>query len=276
MKQPTLTLRTTATWLFILIAPISHATDRLRLATTTSTENTGLISILNAPFKKRHDIAIDVIAVGTGKALRLAQNGDVDLIITHAPAAEIKFIQQGYGINRQPLMYNDFIIIGSPQDPSQIAQTKSLKQALHKLSTSGNPFISRGDQSGTHQKEIALWESAGIQPQGKWYLSTGQNMGAVLHIANDKLAYTLSDRGTYLSQRHQINLKIVFSGGTELHNPYHVIIVNPAKHPHIKFTLAKKYTTYITSTEGQKIIQNFTKYGQKLFIPNALPPHAQP
>lgn len=269
-----------AAWLLLslnLFPSIAYSeTQRLRLATTTSTDNSGLLSVLNRPFEKRHKLAIDVIAVGTGKALRLAQNGDVDVIIVHAPAAEIRFTKKGYGINRQPLMYNDFIILGPPQDPVGINQSKTLKQALQKLSTSGSHFISRGDQSGTHQKEIALWKSVDIQPTGEWYLSTGQAMGAVLHIANDKLAYTLSDRATYISHQHQIGLQVLFSGIPELHNPYHVIIVNPAKHPHIKLTLAQQYVAYICGAEGQKIIKNFTKHGQKLFTPNALSSNERP
>ena len=228
-----------------------------------------MLSALNAPFTNRHNIAIDVIAVGTGKALRLAQNGDVDLIIVHAPAAEKAFIKQGFGIDRQPLMYNDFVILGPAQDPADIARSKTLKQALQRISTSGSQFISRGDQSGTHQKEIALWQTAGISPKGSWYLSTGQDMGAVLNIANDKLAYTLSDRGTYIARN--TNLKILYAGDPQLHNPYHVILVNPAIHKHTKHQLAQQYSAYICSTEGQNIIKNHTRNGQQLFIPNADP-----
>lgn len=256
--------------LFILSAttPI-HAQERLRLATTTSTDNSGLLSELNTPFEKRHTVHIDVIAVGTGKALRLAKNGDVDVVIVHAPAAEIDFINQGFGIERLPLMHNDFIILGPNHDPAELATANNLNQALHKLADSKHHFISRGDDSGTHKKEIALWEHTGITPHSDWIISTGQGMGAVLQITNDKLAYTLSDRGTYLAQRNKLEIIPLFEGDEQLFNPYHVIIVNPQRHPHVKIALAKKYIDFIRGTEGQAIISKFKKNGQLLFKPYA-------
>lgn len=251
----------------ISISPIS-AEQRLRLATTTSIDNSGLPGTLHPPFEKKYGVHIDVIAAGTGKALRLGRNGDVDVVIVHAPAAEISFVEQGFGIERLSLMHNDFIILGPPGDAAQLLQTTTLQQALRQLSNFGSQFVSRGDNSGTHQKEMMLWQSAGIQPQGTWYISAGQGMAAVLQIANDKLAYTLSDRGTYLTQKHRLSLMPVFTGADELFNPYHVIIINPSRHPHINIDLARAYVNFIRGHDGQKIIKEFKIGGEALFKPN--------
>ncbi len=256
--------------LFLLVclsSQLSDAKERLRLATTTSTDNSGLLSVLHPPFEKEHDVNVDVIAVGTGKALRLGKNGDVDVVMVHAPAAEINFVEKGYGIKRLPVMYNDFVILGPQNDLAKLAQALSLKDALNRIIDSGQHFISRGDDSGTHKKEISLWRSAVKHPQGGWYMSAGQGMGAVIQIANDKQAYTLSDRGTYLALKDKIGLVPVFEGDPELFNPYHVIIVNPAKHPHIKVELAQKYVDFLGGEVGQNIIREFKKAGELLFKP---------
>jgi len=242
----------------------------LRLATTTSTENSGLLDLLNPPFERQYNTEVHVIAVGTGKALRLAAAGDVDLVFVHAPEAEKKLVERGFGIERKPVMHNDFILLGPPGDPAGLKNADSLQDALAKLP--GNPagFISRGDDSGTHKKESILWQSAGIDPSGDWYRSVGQGMGQVLQIAHEKQAYTLSDRGTYLAYRDKINLEVVFEEDPLLDNPYHIILVNPEKHPHTKIDLARKYQTFVTGEEGQEIIREFRINGKQLFHPDVI------
>jgi tungstate transport system substrate-binding protein len=245
-----------------------NAQERLRLATTTSTDNSGLLAVLHPPFENQFDVNVDVIAVGTGKALRLGENGDVDVVMVHAPAAEIDFVEKGHGVERLPVMHNDFVILGPQDDPASIGEATTLKEALNKLSASGSYFVSRGDDSGTHKKELALWRTAGKNPGDGWYMAAGQGMGAVIQIANDKQAYTLSDRGTYLALKDKIGLVPVFEGDSELFNPYHVIIVNPEKHPHVKTELAQEYVNFIRSKAGQKIIREYKKGGELLFKPD--------
>ena len=256
-------------WITQTINPV-FAEEYLRLATTTSTENTGLLAVLHPPFEHKTGIQVHVIAVGTGKALRLAQDGDVDLVLVHAPDAEIEFIEAGFGVERQPVMHNDFILLGPPDDPAQLRQATSLADAMSRIQQSGHDFISRGDDSGTHKKELELWQLAAIRPEGQWYLSVGQGMEQVLQIANEKLAYTLSDRGTWLAFKNKIEIGIVFENAPELENPYHVILVNPKRHPHTKIDLAREYAKYITGEEGQKFIREFNKNGQPLFYPDAI------
>ena len=255
----------------ICFAPsLLNAQERLRLATTTSTDNSGLLAELHPPFEKKYDVKVDVIAVGTGKALRLGENGDVDVVMVHAPAAEISFIDNEYGVERLPVMHNDFVILGPQDDPAGLGRAKTLKEALQRLYDSGSYFVSRGDDSGTHKKEMSLWRDAGLDFAGNWYMAAGQGMGAVIQIANDKQAYTLSDRGTYLAHKDKIALVPVFEGDPELFNPYHVIIVNPEKHPYVKAELAQKYIDFICGEMGQKIIREFKKSGEILFIPDVI------
>lgn len=257
---------------FLLIIPgATFATERLRLATTTSTENSGLIAVLNPAFEATHQAKVDVIAVGTGKAIQLARNGDVDLIIVHAPAAELAFVDGGWGIERKPVMHNDFVLIGPSHDPAGLKRTSNLTDAMQALAAAGTPFVSRGDDSGTHKKELALWQASGIEPGGAWYLSAGQGMGAVLTIADNKLAYTLSDRGTYLAFRDHIELEIVFAGTSELSNPYHVILVNPDRHPHSNVVQARGYAEFVRSEAGQRIINGFKVAGEQLFYGDVKP-----
>jgi tungstate transport system substrate-binding protein len=246
---------------------VSQAEERLRLATTTSTDNSGLLAVLHPPFEQQTDVKIDVIAVGTGKALKLGENGDVDLVMVHAPSAEKLFINRGFGVKRLPLMHNDFILIGPDSDPAGIRQAISLADAMQRIAHSDAGFISRGDDSGTHKKEQLLWQNSGLEPKGKWYLSVGQGMGAVIQMADNKLAYTLSDRGTYLAYKKNTELRLVYEGATELLNPYHVILVNPERHPHSKFELAEKYVAYLQGKQGQDIIRNFNIDGESLFYP---------
>ncbi len=246
------------------------AEEYLRLATTTSTENTGLLAVLHPPFEQQNDVKVHVISVGTGKALRLGQDGDVDVVLVHAPAAEIEFVNAGHGIERQPVMHNDFILLGPADDPAGVKGAESLANAMQNISKGGHTFISRGDDSGTHQKELELWKAAGVKPGGAWYLAVGQGMGQVLQMANDKQAYTLSDRGTYLAGMDRLDLAIVYEYTAGLDNPYHVIIVNPERHPHVKLDLARKYVSFLVGEQGQTIIREFGVNGQPLFFPDVI------
>jgi tungstate transport system substrate-binding protein len=247
-----------------------NAEEVLRMATTTSTENSGLLAVLNPPFAKKNNVRIDVIAVGSGKALKLGENGDVDVLFVHAPKAEEDFVAAGFGIDRKAVMHNDFVIVGPKSDPEAVKSAGNVEAALKKISQGKTAFISRGDDSGTHKKELELWKKADISPKGGWYVSTGQAMGAVLRMADDKQAYALTDRGTFLSYKDKTQLVILSEGGEALLNPYHVIAVNPKGRAHIKYELAKKYIDYVTGAEGQAIIADFKKDGQQLFTPDAV------
>ena len=240
---------------------------RLRLATTTSTENSGLLYALLLPFEEEFHLKVDVIPVGTGQALKLGENGDVDVVLVHARRAEEEFIKKGFGVNRRDVMYNDFIIIGPASDPAQIRGVKNAKEAFRKITLSRAPFISRADNSGTHKKEMAIWEKAGIKPSGRWYLEAGKGMGEVLTMVNEKRAYTLADRGTYLAYSGKIDLPILSEGDPLLYNPYGIIAVNPARHPHVKYVQAMALIGWVTSPEGQRIIGGYKRFGKILFHP---------
>ncbi len=248
----------------------AHAEERLRLATTTSTQNSGLMDVLNPIFEKQHNVKVDVIAVGTGKALRLGEKGDVDAVLVHAPSAEKKFVAEGYGVERLPIMHNDFVILGSNNDPAGLKQAENGKAALELIAKNQAEFISRGDDSGTHKKELSLWKSAKIEPAGKWYIAAGQGMGAVITMANDKLAYTLADRGTYLAYKDKIDLVIAYAGDPILFNPYHFIMVNPERHSHIKKDLAQAYVNFLQSEQGQNLIREYKVNGEQLFHPDVI------
>jgi len=264
-------------WLFvgmILITTFSSsplfAEERLKLATTTSTDNSGLLDVLLPPFEKLLNIKVDVIAVGTGKALKLGQSGDVDVVMVHAPAAEKKFVVSGFGVNRRGFMYNDFVILGPESDPARIKGVNNAVGAFALIARNKSTFVSRGDESGTHKKEKTIWKKAGISPSGKWYLETGLPMGQVLVISDQKGAYTLSDRGTYIAFRDKISLKILNAGDPLLNNPYSIIAVNPALHPHVNYMKAMALIAWVTSQEGQKIIATYEKGGELLFHPTTL------
>ena len=244
--------------------------QRLRLATTTSTDNSGLLEQLHPVFEKRSGIKVDVIAVGTGKALRLGAQGDVDLLLVHAPAAEQRFIESGNGIDRRAVMHNDFVIVGPPADPAGVKGLKSAAEAVKIIANKQQPFVSRGDDSGTHKKEHELWQSAGLIPSGLWYAAAGQGMGAVLRIADEKRAYTLSDRGTLIAYGDKISLVPLVEGDSALFNPYHLILINPAKHPHVKVDAARRYSDFITSSEGQTLIAQYQLRGEVLFHPDTI------
>ncbi|WP_324877924.1 substrate-binding domain-containing protein [Methylocaldum sp.] len=254
-----------------VLAPAALAEQVLKMATTTSTENTGLLPVLNAPFEKKHKARIDVIAVGSGKAMKLGENGDVDIVFVHDPEAEEKFVAAGFGVDRGAVMHNDFIIVGPEADPAGVKSAKTADEAFKKIGEAKAGFVSRGDESGTHVKEKGLWRKAGVQPEGEWYLSVGQGMGAVLRIADDKAYYTLTDRGTFLASMGRLTVKPLFEGDPALFNPYHVMAVNPKKHKHVNYKLAKKYIDYVTGAEGQKTIGDFKVAGQQLFYPDVIP-----
>ncbi len=243
---------------------------RIRLATTTSTESSGLLDALLPPFTEKCGIEVDVIAVGTGKAIKLAENGDVDLILVHAPAAEIEFVEAGFGIGRRGVMHNEFTILGPSADPAGIRGMKDAPAALARIADSASAFVSRGDDSGTHMKERSLWKDAGVEPSGGWYLEAGQGMGAVLVMAHEKRGYTISDRGTYLALRFKgtIDLDVLVEGDERLMNPYGIIAVNPARHPHVRHGGAMKLIEWVTSLEGQEIIGEFRLGGERLFHPD--------
>ncbi|UCD71770.1 MAG: substrate-binding domain-containing protein [Syntrophobacterales bacterium] len=255
------------------LSPPGSAQERLKVSSTTSTDNTGLFQALNPPFESRFGCRVDVIAVGTGKALKIGEMGDCDVVFVHSRPAENAFMDAGHGVNRRDVMYNDFIIIGPTNDPAGIQGTRDAKKALAAIAKAGAHFISRGDDSGTHKKEKSLWKKSGIVPKGRWYLEAGQGMGAVIHIANEKSAYALADRGTYLAYRKKVSLEILCEGDPDLFNPYGIIAINPAKHPGLNYVLAMAYIGWVTSPDGQKIIREFgkEKFGQALFKPAAIP-----
>jgi tungstate transport system substrate-binding protein len=250
---------------------VSAQETRIRLATTTSTDNSGLLAVVNPPFERLTGYRVDVIAVGTGKALALGENGDADVVLVHARAAEDLFVSQGYGVNRRDVMHNDFVILGPSADPAGIRGSRTAAEAFGTLARSQSSFVSRGDDSGTHKKEQELWAQARVGPSGRWYKEAGQGMGAVLTMSNDLQAYTLADRGTYLSMKNKLDLVVLVEGDPVLFNPYGVMAVNPARHGHVNYMGAMAYIAWLTSVEGQRIIGGYAKDGEVLFEPDAVP-----
>ncbi len=259
--------------LVILGLPVTGAgkapSQILRMATTTSTENSGLLEQLLPAFEHATGIQVQVIAVGTGKALRMGRDGDVDVVLVHSPLAEQAFVQAGYGVNRRDVMYNDFVLVGPPADPAEIRQSSSAVDALQHIARQRAIFVSRGDDSGTHKKELSLWKAGGITPSGEWYREAGQGMGKVLQITGELNGYTLTDRGTWLAFRGITYLEILFQGDPKLYNPYGIIAVNPKRYPDINIAGAKALIDWVTSTEGQKLIGDHTVAGERLFTPSA-------
>jgi len=243
-----------------------RAEDRLRMSTTTSTENSGLLSVLLPPFEKKYGCKVDVVAVGTGKALKLGVAGDVDVVFVHARTLEDKFVANGFGVNRRDVMYNDFVLVGPPDDPAGVGKTQNAPEAFRAISVKGSPFISRGDESGTHQKEKEIWASAGIVPKGAWYVEAGQGMGEVLTMAAQKRGYALADRGTYIAFRKKTDLVVHRQGDSNLWNPYGIIAVNPKKFPHANYDLALKLIDFVTGPEGRSLIAGFKVDGEQLFF----------
>jgi len=248
----------------------SAAARDLRLATTTSTENSGLLRVILPQFEAKHHVAVHVIAVGTGKALKLGENGDADVLLVHAPAAELAFMAAGHGVDRRRVMHNDFILVGPAADPAGVHGTTDVTAAFGRIADKKAKFISRGDNSGTDQMEKSYWPLAGVSPSGQaWYLSAGLGMGEVLTMAAELQAYTLTDRGTFAAYRAKGGLQIEVAGDPRMFNPYSVISVNPAKYPDINYRGATEFSDWITSPEGQQAIAAFRIDGEQLFFPDA-------
>ena len=256
--------------LVLAAALLPAQSGRLRLATTTSTENSGLLAELLPPFQAKTGLKVDVIAVGTGQALRLGEAGDVDVVLVHARQLEDKFVADGYGVNRRDVMHNDFIIIGPASDPAGVRGMKDAAAALKRLADRKAVFVSRGDNSGTHVKEQSLWAAAGIRPSGRWYREAGQGMGPVITMTNDLQCYTMADRGTYLSMKDKVQLPILVEGDPRLFNPYGIIAVNPDRFPHVAYFEAMQLIAWMTSVEGQRIIGDYQVDGEVLFFPDAV------
>lgn len=258
-------------WVALLLLALAGCGggESITLATTTSTQDSGLLDVLVPLFEKQTGIKVKVIAVGTGQALELGRRGDADVVLVHDPAGEEKFVAEGFGVNRRGVMSNDFVLVGPPADPAGVKGTREAGAALRTVAEKRATFVSRGDESGTHQKERALWAAAKVEPKGEWYLRAGAGMGQVLRMANEKRAYTLTDRGTYLAQRGGLELAVVSEGDALLRNPYSVILVNPEKHGHVRQEAATKFADFLLSPEGQKMIGAFglDKHGQPLFFP---------
>ena len=241
----------------------------LKMATTTSTENSGLLTELLPTFEKVSGYSVQVIAVGTGKALKMGEDGDVDVVLVHAPAAEKEFVEKGFGDKRYPVMYNDFIVLGPDADPAGVRDTKTAPESLAKIAEKKAIFISRGDDSGTDKKEKALWKTANIKPEGEWYREAGQGMGKVIQMAGELEGYTLADRGTWLASTDKSPLKIVHEGDKDLFNQYGVIAVSQKRYPDINHTGAQAFIDWIVSPAGQKAVGDFKINGTPLFTPNA-------
>jgi len=248
------------------------AKETLTLASTTSTLDSGLFDALIPPFEKKFDCAVKIVAVGTGQAMRLARDGNADVLLVHDRDAEEKFVAEGFGIARLDVMHNDFVVVGPKNDPAGISGLKAAA-AFKKIAAAGAFFVSRGDDSGTHKKELQLWKASGVQPVGKWYLESGSGMDATLRIANEKIAYCLVDRATWLAHQKEIDtLVIVAQGDAQLFNPYSVIVVAPMKFPWLNVKLANRFVEFIRSAEGQAIIRAFgkDKFGSALFYPDVI------
>ena len=242
------------------------------MATTTSTQDSGLLDVLLPVFEKKTGYFVKTIAVGSGQAMAMGQKGEADVLLVHSPAAEKKFVAEGYGINRRLVMHNDFIVVGPKSDPAKIKGTKSAVEAFKKIAAANAIFMSRGDNSGTHSKEKEIWKTAGIKAEGqKWYQQTGLGMGQTLNVAAEKKSYTLADRGTYLALKKNLGLDILAEGDGILLNIYHVIEVNPAKWPKVNAAGAKAFADFMISKQTQKVIKTFgvDKFGSPLFFPDA-------
>lgn len=241
----------------------------LKLATTTSTYETGLLDHILPPFEKKHNVKVFVISVGTGKAIKLGENGDVDIILVHARRMEDKFVAEGFGVNRREVMYNDFLIIGPRADPAGICSLKDAPEAMKRIFNTKQRFVSRGDDSGTHEIEKHLWAKAKLRPEGEWYLEVGQGMTATLKIADEKNGYVLIDRATYWINRDKVRLVKLVEGDEDLLNPYNIMAVSPYRHRHVKYELAMALIGWLTSPECQKMIAAYRKGGEQLFYPSA-------
>lgn len=271
-------LTTACRWTLVAVLLLSLGCARstvepkpLRLGTTTSTRDSGLLDVLVPMFEKKTGIEVRVIAVGSGQALALARRGDVDVLLTHSPDAEKLFVTEGHGEERLAVMHNDFVLVGPATDPAGIKGMRSSIEAFRRIANSRSPFVSRGDESGTHTKEQELWSEVQVEPDGEWYLRAGTGMAEVLRMANEKRAYTLTDRGTYLKQRGSLSLVMIVEGDVLLRNQYSVIVVSSEKHSQVNHAPARKFADFLLSTDVQRTIGDFgvDQFGQALFFPDA-------
>ena len=264
--------------LLALTGLTAQAQDKfITVASTTSTEQSGLFGFLLPVFEKKTGTQVRVVALGTGQALDLARRGDADVVFVHARAAEEKFLAEGQAVKRYPVMYNDFVLIGPRSDPAKIGGGKDILEALKKIEVAKSPFVSRGDRSGTNMAELKLWKDAGIdidKAKGPWYRDTGQGMGPALNAASSMNAYILADRATWLAFKNRGDLAILVEGDKRLFNQYGVMLVNPAKHPSVKKELGQSFIDWLVSPEGQKVIADYKINGEQLFYPNANDPGA--
>ena len=263
--------------LAITFASAAAAQRFITLASTTSTEQSGLFRHILPIFEKKTGIRVRVVALGTGQALDLARRGDADVVFVHAKAAEEKFVSEGHSVERLPIMYNDFVLVGPKSDPAGIAGSKDIVTALRRIKDARAPFVSRGDRSGTHVAELDLWRAAEIdigKQKASWYRDTGQGMGPALNTASSMNAYILADRATWLAFRNRGDLRVVVEGDKRLFNQYGVMLVNPQKHPHVKRAEGQAFIEWLVSSEGQKAIAEYKIAGEQLFYPNAHQPGA--
>ena len=246
----------------------------ITVASTTSTQNSGLFEWLLPQFTEATGIEVQVVAVGTGQAIRIATNGDADLLLVHHEASERKFVADGRGLERHPIMHNDFVLVGPSADPAGIGGMNDIATALRRIGESEKVFVSRGDDSGTHKKELELWKASGFDPRpasGAWYRETGSGMGATLNTASAMSGYTLSDRASWVSFGNKGDFEILVEGDARLHNPYAAIVVNPERHPHVHVEEAQAFVDWLTSAQGQAAIAAFRVDGQQLFFPDVVP-----
>jgi tungstate transport system substrate-binding protein len=248
---------------------VPQTPGELTLATTTSTYDSGLLDYLLPFFEEKYNYKVKVVSLGTGAALELGKNGDCDIVLVHARATELEMVKEGHYVDRRDVMYNDFVIVGPDADPAGLKSTSGVTSALLAVSETGSVFVSRGDDSGTHKKELSLWKKAGIEPAGDWYIKAGSGMGDTLRMTDEKQGYTLTDRATYLSLRDKIDLVIVFEGDKDLFNQYGIMAVNPDRHQKVNYDGATLMIEFFVSEEGQKLIAGFKPFGDTLFFPNA-------
>ena len=257
------------TSLFWVIVPTLAAADTLRMAVTTSFQNSGLSDVLLPQAEEDTGIRVELVVVGTGQALRLGRAGDVDAILVHSKAAEEEFVDEGFGTHRREIMYNDFVIIGPRDDPAGVGETATVGVALKAIRDAEATFVSRGDDSGTHRRELSLWDITGGSPDGRWYRAVGAGMGATLNAASGMGAYALTDRASWLNFGNKGDLEVLFQGDAALFNQYAYLPINPVKHPHVRHTLALEFEAWLTSEETQSAIGAYSVAGEKLFVPNA-------
>ncbi|HEY6897390.1 MAG TPA: extracellular solute-binding protein [Rhodocyclaceae bacterium] len=248
----------------------AQAEDFITVSSTTSTEQSGLFSFLLPKFEAKTGIKVKVVALGTGQALDMGRRGDADVVFVHDRPAEDKFVAEGYGVDRRDVMYNDFVVVGAKADPSKVKAAGDVVEGFKRIAAGSTPFVSRGDKSGTHSAELRFWKDAGVEPRSwKDYKEAGSGMGPTLNMAASLGAYTLADRGTWLSFKNRQDLEIVLAGDKRLFNPYGVILVNPAKHAHVKKELGLKFMDWLVSAEGQAAIAGYKINGEQLFFPDA-------